>query len=88
MSSPPNIIGPVVRELRLAKGWTQAMLAARCARLGWDMSENTVTKIEKQFRCVSDREIVCLAGALGVRLEEVFPADARQLRRPDGAAGC
>lgn len=81
MSSPQNIIGPVVRQLRSAKGWTQAMLAARCARLGWDMSENTVTKIEKQFRCVSDREIVCLARALGVRLEEIFPAEVRQPRK-------
>ena len=81
MPSPQNIIGPVVRELRSAKGWTQAMLAARCARLGWDISENTVTKIEKQFRCVTDEESVCLARALGVRLEEVFPADARQARR-------
>lgn len=57
------------------------MLAARCARLGWDMSENTVTKIEKQFRCVSDREIVCLARALGVRLEEIFPVEVRQPRK-------
>lgn len=80
MASRHNIIGPVVRQLRTAKGWTQAMLAARCARLGWDMSENTVTKIEKQFRCVTDEETVCLARALGVRLEEVFPTDARQAR--------
>lgn len=87
MSSPQNIIGPVVRQLRSAKGWTQAMLAARCARLGWDMSENTVTKIEKQFRCVSDREIVCLARALGVRLEEVFPADTKQVKRSGSGSG-
>ena len=81
MPSPQNIIGPVVRELRSAKGWTQAMLAARCARLGWDISENTVTKIEKQFRCVTDEETVYLARALGVRLEEVFPVAARQPRK-------
>jgi len=51
------------------------------ARLGWDASENTITKIEKQFRCVTDAESVCLARALGVRLEEVYPAEARLLRR-------
>jgi len=36
-SVPQNIVGPVVRKIRYGKGWTQAMLAARCARAGWDI---------------------------------------------------
>ena len=41
------------------------MLTARCSRVGWDVAENTIAKVEAQIRCVSDREIVCLARALG-----------------------
>ena len=50
------------------------MLAAHCARAGWDAGENTIAKIEAGFRCVKDREVVILAKALGVRLEVLFSA--------------
>ena len=67
-----NIIGPRIRELRRAQGLTQAALAARCGTLGWDASENTITKIEKQFRCVTDRELLVLMEALRVKFKQVF----------------
>ena len=49
--------------------------AARCARAGWDASENIMDKVEAGFRCVTDREIVVLSKALGVRLESLFPVE-------------
>jgi hypothetical protein len=73
-SVPQNIVGPVVRKIRYGKGWTHAMLAARCARAGWDIGENTISKIEAQVRCVTDSEIVFLAQALKVREQELFPS--------------
>ena len=42
---------------------------------GWDVTENTVSKIEAQFRCVADKELPCLARALGVKLVELFPPE-------------
>lgn len=69
-----NIIGPVVRKIRYGKGWTQAMLSARCAHVGWDISENTISKIEAQVRCVSDTEIVFLSQALKIPIQELFPS--------------
>ena len=57
------------------------MLTARCNRIGWDIGENTVAKIEAQYRCVSDREIVFLAKALGVKFNDVFPPDAMKWAR-------
>jgi transcriptional regulator with XRE-family HTH domain len=72
-SASQNIVGPVVRKIRYGKGWTQAMLSARCARVGWDIGENTISKIEAQVRCVTDSEIVFLARALKVREQELFP---------------
>jgi hypothetical protein len=52
---------------------TQDALAAKCSRLGWDMTENTVTKIETGIRCVTDEELVVLAKALRVKLHALFP---------------
>ena len=68
-----NIVGPTIRKLRYRKGWTQAVLTARCQRLGWDVADSTIAKIEAQIRCISDREVMYLAKALRVRLDEIFP---------------
>ena len=73
-SVPQNIVGPVVRKIRYGKGWTQAMLSARCANSGWDIGENTISKIEAQVRCVTDSEIAFLAKALKVKEQELFPS--------------
>ena len=54
----------MVRKLRYQRDLTQAMLTARCSQAGWDVSENTIAKIEAQIRCVTDREVVFLAKAL------------------------
>jgi transcriptional regulator with XRE-family HTH domain len=69
-----NIVGPRLRALRLELGLTQAMLAARCGTLGWDIGENTVTKIETRVRCVTDVELVCMAAALDVDPTALLPA--------------
>jgi hypothetical protein len=49
------------------------MLAARCGLLGWDASENIVTKIETQVRCVTDAELACLAKALDADAADLLP---------------
>lgn len=72
-SVPQNIVGPVVRKIRYGKGWTQAILSARCTRVGWDIGENTISKIEAQVRCVTDSEITFLAQALRVKEQDLFP---------------
>jgi hypothetical protein len=72
---PQNVVGQTVRKLRFERGWTQAMLTARCARAGWDVGEGIVAKIEGGFRCVADRELIYLARALKVKLHDLFPND-------------
>ena len=67
-----NLVGPVIRKIRYQRGMTQAMLTARCNRVGWDIGENTIAKIEAQIRCVTDKEIVHLAKALGVKIQDFF----------------
>lgn len=72
-----NIVGPLVRKIRYQKGWTQAVLTARCSRAGWDVGENTIAKIEAQIRCVTDRELSYLARALNVPEQSLFPSHSK-----------
>src|SRR5262245_61692988 len=46
MKQPRNIVGPQIRALRVERGLTQPMLAAKCHLLGWDLSRKTLAKIE------------------------------------------
>jgi transcriptional regulator with XRE-family HTH domain len=74
MSVPQNIVGLKIKALRREKGLTQAMLAARCGLLGWDIGDNIITKIETQIRCVTDVELLCLGKALDVDIESLLPS--------------
>ena len=88
MEHPLNIIGPRVRALREAAGLTQDQLAARCQRLGLDITRGTLAKVEASVRSVSDHEIPFIARALSVPLNALFPASlvilARKARNPSG----
>jgi len=72
MQQPRNIVGPKVRMLRKKHGLTQPMLSARCNLLGWDLSRETLAKIESQIRWVADCEIICLATALNENVESLL----------------
>lgn len=50
MTAPLNLIGPAVRKFRNQKNWTQEALAARLQVEGWDVSRESVAKLEAQFR--------------------------------------
>ena len=73
MKHPLNIIGPQVRMLRETAQWTQDQLAARCQRLGLDITRETLAKIETAACSVVDHEMIFLALALKIRIEELFP---------------
>ena len=72
MTEPRNIVGPIVRELRLKKELTQAALAAKLNIIGWDLSRDTLAKIENQTRWVADFEIPILAKSIGVGPSELL----------------
>lgn len=80
MHAPQNIVGPQIQALRRNRKLTQAMLAARCGMLGWDVGENVITKIETQIRCVVDVELLCLAKALDISPELLLPAENQAKR--------
>jgi len=71
-----NIVGPQIRRIRNQKGLSQPALAAKCQRIGWDISRDIVARIELQTRCVTDEELIFLARSLGAPLLELFPKSA------------
>lgn len=78
---PLNLIGPQVRKLRDQKGWTQEVFAEKLQLFGWDISRESLAKLENQLRRVPDGELLVLAKIMGVSLDALFPAQVnlRQL---------
>lgn len=70
---PKNVVGSKIRSIRSQQGLTQEALAARCTVRGLDLSRATLSKIEAQLRCVTDKELIVLSKALGKRIEDLFP---------------
>ena len=68
-----NTVGPTVRRLRVAKGWTQEELAAKLQVGGWDCTRSWLAKIEAQQVLVRDHQLLSFCGVLDVRLEALFP---------------
>lgn len=81
MKKPRNIVGPVIRRLREKQGLTQPMLVAKLNLLGWDISRETIAKIEAQFRWVADFELLQLADALKADAGEVLGEAKRDMKR-------
>lgn len=70
---PLNIVGRHVGKIRNRKGLSQSALAAACQAAGWDISRESIAKIESGFRWVGDFEVVKLARVLQVPIMELFP---------------
>lgn len=73
MTNPRNIVGPQLRRLRVERGFSQPSFAALCQRNGWDLSRDTLAKIEGQSRWVADFELVFLADVLKVPISALLP---------------
>lgn len=72
MDKPQNIIGPQLRKLRYERGLTQEQFAAQLSVKGFAITRGTLSKIEAQVRCVTDREVDALARAAKVPLQTLF----------------
>lgn len=73
MTAPLNLVGPQVRQLRTENAWTQETLAAKLQVEGWDVSRESLAKLEAQFRRVPDCELLFLAKVFRVNLTDLFP---------------
>ena len=70
-----------MRKLRVAHGLSQAELAARCQRHGWDASREMVNHIEMRVRVLREYEVVALAKALDVSPSKLLPSEKEAFRR-------
>jgi transcriptional regulator with XRE-family HTH domain len=78
MQNPRNMIGPELRRLRNSRGLSQPQFAALLQRRGWDISRDTLAKIEDQRRWVSDFEAAFLADVLKVPLMQLLGRHGRR----------
>jgi transcriptional regulator with XRE-family HTH domain len=75
MTAPLNVVGPQVRKLRLLRDWTQESFAAKLQVAGWDVSRESIAKLEAQFRRVPDCELLFLSKVLEVGIIDLFPCN-------------
>ena len=68
-----NVIGKQLRKIRTSQNLSQGELAARAQRLGFDISRDTIAKIEAQTRWVGDFELVLLAKCLAIEASDLIP---------------
>jgi transcriptional regulator with XRE-family HTH domain len=68
-----NNIGPQVRRLRDARGWTQEAFTAKLQILGLDITRAGLSKIEARLIFVDDKTMLFLAEALKVPVQDLFP---------------
>ncbi|RRJ97187.1 XRE family transcriptional regulator [Opitutaceae bacterium TAV4] len=80
-----NAIGPIVREVRKAREWSQEDLALRCQLRYWDMDRVMLAKIETGLRAISDWELLLLCNVLGITPDEILGVRPLPLQR-DGLA--
>ena len=65
-------------EARHHLGLSQAALAARCQRKGWDLSRDVLARIESGVRGITDKEIAIFSDVLGVPVQELLPPRVSQ----------
>jgi transcriptional regulator with XRE-family HTH domain len=67
-----NIIGMKVVAIRQAKHIKQKDFLAKLQTLGMDISATSLSRLEGQYRLVQDYEVVILAKALDISVEELL----------------
>lgn len=67
-----NMLGPQIRRLRYARGWSQATLAIQLQLNGLDVSREVLAQMECQLHCIRDKHILHLARALEVKASDLF----------------
>ena len=61
----------MIREFREKKSLTQADLVTKLNLAGWDLSRETLAKIETRIRWVADFELLKIAEALEIEAEDL-----------------
>lgn len=68
-----NCVGRRIEALRKASGSKQKDFVAKLQAMGLDINPTSYSKLEGQIRAANDRELWCIARALGVTVDDLFP---------------
>ena len=74
------MVGPQIRKLRDARGWSQAVMAVQLQLSGWDVSREVLAQMECQIHCIRDKHIFHFAKVLEVEESDLFIWHKRLLR--------
>lgn len=72
MPEPKNALGPVIKEIRLAAGWSLEQLASRLTHEGWTCAADQLERVESQEVGIKDFELLYFSAALGVSADELW----------------
>lgn len=73
-----NIIGAKIAAIRKARHIKQKEFLARLQTLGMDISATSLSRLEGEHRLVQDFEVVILAKALDITVEELLGTDENE----------
>ncbi|MCL2637237.1 MAG: helix-turn-helix transcriptional regulator [Oscillospiraceae bacterium] len=71
-----NIVGAKVVAIRQERNIKQKDFLAQLQVLGMDISATSLSRLEGQYRLVQDFEVVVLAKALNITINELLGADS------------
>lgn len=67
-----NVVGTNITKIRLEKGLKQKELLAKLQSEGMEITGSCLSKIEGQTKMVTDKDLLIIAKALGVKLEDLL----------------
>jgi len=67
-----NVIGANITEMRLKKELKQKDLLAKLQSEGMEITGSCLSKIEGQTKMVTDKDLLMIAKALGVKPEDLL----------------
>lgn len=79
MKKGQNIIGTQVRRIRMEQKLSQDKLAQKCQLQGWQISRETLSKVEAGLRCVTDAEVFFLAEILVCSVNDLMKATREEI---------
>jgi len=67
-----NVVGAHITKIRLEKGLKQKELLAKLQSEGMEITGSCLSKIEGQTKMVTDKDLLIIAKALGVKPEDLL----------------
>lgn len=74
-----NLIGSRVEKIRKEKGIKQKELLAKLQVYGIDMNSSSLSKLENQVRCATDKELLAIARILNTSVSYIIGEDSKDV---------